>query len=463
MHRTTNNRLSNSKILGGFPQSEASGLSGATWWDGFGDPVLSGYVQEALKNNLELGAATRRVAQLYSRYGVQEAAILPDVDAKGQITRTKVSKGTQFGGFIPLRIESVSAVRAETTWEIDLWGRLRNAKNVAYSDFLSEAFNRRSLLMTLVANVVSTYFDLAAADRELEIAKSTLASREKSMSLAQMRFDQGFTSELDLRQSEALVAAAKVAIPSVSQRIVESENRLSLLLGKSSQSIQRGRLLDDLDYKDAIPTGLPSEVLLHKPDVLAAEFKLRAANYDVGMARAAFFPRVSLTGYFGNDSNYRTSHFFQEKTQVWQLVPSVTLPFLYSARLLDELEAQKMLRDESILNYKQAVLSSMAEVENAISGHTLLKDERTARADEIRVLRRYVELARIGYDGGEINYLDVLDAERNLFNSEVLFARSQGAYLKGCVTLYKALGGGWVNSADSQSITPKSEEKNEAS
>ena len=284
---------------------------------------------------------------------------------------------------------------------------------------------------------------LRELDEELAIAKRTLKTREEGFRIAKARFDAGLTSELDLKQSEAELAATQVTIPSIERQIAQTENALSILLGRNPGAIARGVPVQKLMLVKGVPQGLPSDILTQRPDVVRAEQALIAANAQIGAVRAEYFPKLSLTSFFGYAS-VELSDWVKAPSRKWNVGPNVGFPLFNAGAVGNQVQAAKAVREQAVQGYLKTVQIALQEVEDALIGYRKIGEQRTAKSKEVTVLRRYLELAEASYKEGQTNYLDVLDAQRRLFSAELEFSRLEGAAAKSYITLFKALGGGWV-------------------
>jgi multidrug efflux system outer membrane protein len=334
----------------------------------------------------------------------------------------------------------------DLSFELDLWGRLRRANEAARADLLAGEENRRSVAVTLVADVAQAYFDLLELDRELDIARRTLDSRRESLRIARLRSDNGLTSELDLRRAEAEVASAAAQIPGLERRIAETEHRLSVLLGRNPGPIPRGPLLTDQTALPEVPAGLPSTLLERRPDLRQAEQRLVAANARIGEAKAAYFPQVNLTGAFGVES-IALSDLFTGPARVWQFGPRITIPIFNAGKITNQVRAAEARTEQALVQYQQAVQQAFREVEDALVGHRKVREIRPELEALVEANRRSLRIADLRYRDGLSSYLDVLDAQRQLFVSEIDLARTTRDQLAAVVQLYKALGGGWTPEA----------------
>jgi len=330
----------------------------------------------------------------------------------------------------------------DLTFELDLWGRLRRATEAARADLLASAENTRTVLTTLISDVAQSYFDLLELDREADVDRRTLASRQASLELVRRRFEDGLTNELDVRRAEQELATAAAAVPAVERRMAETGNRLSVLLGRNPGPIPRGGALYAQAPPPEVPAGLPSMLLERRPDIRQAEQQLISANAHIGEAKAAFFPRISLTGMFGLESA-SLSELFTGPARVWQVGPTITFPIFHAGQLSGNLHAAEARRQQALIQYQQTIQQAFRDVEDALVFRAKASEIRTQQEARVQAARRALDIANLRYTNGLGTYLDVLDAQRQLFTAEIDLAGITRDQLTAVVQVYKALGGGW--------------------
>lgn len=424
---------------------QAAALANAAWWESFQDPQLTELIRTALRENQDLLRATAAVEKFFALYGVSRSALFPQTAAEGQYSREESSASTKPAGLN----DPVSFFSADfgLAWELDFWGRIRRSNEAAWADLLSQAAFRRALILSLVSSVATVYVDLRSLDVQLAISRETVKSRQAGLKVIKTRFEGGYVSELDVRQAEADLLQAQIAIPQTEQQIAQSENLLSILIGRNPGPIQRGLPLTQLLQATAVPSGLPADLLQQRPDVAAAEEQLRAANARIGAAVAQYFPNIRLTGAYGFASA-ELSNWIEHPAQFWAFGPSLNLPIFTAGRISNEVEFAEAATREALHNYRQAVLTALREVNDALVGYQNTGSEEQLRVKQVQVLRRYLDLANKRYEEGQTPYLEVLDAERSLYSSQLDLARTQSARLGQMIELYRAMGGGWVAEAD---------------
>jgi multidrug efflux system outer membrane protein len=418
------------------PADEES-LANIDWWNVFEDPALQELIHAALENNHDLRAAYWRIEEARARYGFTRSDLFPSFTYEAGASATDPSD-------TPLptdRVENYFA-GAGVSWEIDLWGRLRRANESAWSELLATEWGRGALTISLVSEVSRLYFVLRDFDARLEIANRTLESRRESTELIRNRVEGGITSELDVRQAEIEEAAAAVAVPSFERSIATTENALSVLLGRSPGPIVRGATLVDQRLPVTPPAGLPSALLERRPDIREAEELLHAQMARIGAAKALRFPQLSLTGFLGFESD-ELSDLADGDADSWSIAGTLIGPIFEFGKNKRRVEVERARTEQAILGYESAVLEALREVEDALVSMRKLREEYDARVMQVESARQAARLSRARYDGGVTSYLEVLDTERSLFDSELNASRTLQEIYGSVVTLYAALGGGW--------------------
>lgn len=424
------------------------------WWRGFNDPALDALVEAALVSNRDLAKAVASVDEARAQLGLARANQLPSLDAQGSSQRQRHSL-EGLNAFTPEnRVQDLHAAGGALSYEVDLWGRYRRATEAARADLLSGMAARDTVRLALVAQVARTYFDLRAFDRQLQIARDTLASREASRDLRKVRYELGLTSELDYRQAIAESESARATVSTLEYNVAASETALGVLTGKSPRDIvaggvQRGLAVDAVPTAPTIPAGLPSELLERRPDIVQAEQQLAAANARIGVAKAAYFPSISLTGLLGYESTALTS-LFTGPAGTWRYAGNVTMPIFDFGRVKAGVEAAEARQRGALAAYEKAVQDAFRETQDALAANRRARGMVEAQNTQVAALRRSLHLARLRYDNGYSSYLEVHDAERGLFSAEVALAAAQRDQLVAMVDIYRALGGGWNGLEDRQ-------------
>ena len=425
--------------------ADPASLADLKWFEVFKDERLQELIRRALAGNYDLRDAVVRVDAARANLGITKADQLPAIAVNSDITTLRNSTGGAFPlpqGFQQRRTFGSLALNF-LSFEVDVWGRLRRATEAARADLLATEENRKAVVTTLVSEVATAYFNLLELDMELTIARRTLATREESLRLIGHREHNGLATVLEIRQGEQLVQAAEREIPAIEQLIEQTENYISLLLGRSPGAITRGRSLTDQEQPPAVPPGLPSALLERRPDIRAAEQTLAAANAIIGVAKAAYFPRISLTGLFGSQSN-QLSGLFTGASGVWQFVPQVTQPLFTGGRIRSNVELATAQEQIALIQYERVIQTAFREVSDALVAHQKVREIRSKQELLVATLQDRSRLSYIRYRGGVDTLLNALDADRDLFDAELGLAQSRRNELLALVQLYRALGGGWL-------------------
>ena len=415
------------------------------WWRAFNDATLTGLVEEALQQNADLSLAAARIAEARAVLRLRDAERYPLLSGQANGARQQGSEETAIpGGGAIYNDFNVSAV---LNYEIDLWGRLARASEAARAQLLAGVASRDAIRLAVAADVASGYFNLRALDQQLAIAERTVQTREGSYRFQESRYRNGAVSQLVFRQAESELAAARAELPALRQQRVLQINALSVLLGRTpreivQQGIPDGRPIDDLPAMPEVPMGLPSALLERRPDIRAAEAQLQAANAQIGIARAAYFPTLSLTGVFGTQSD-ELSNLFNGPAQTWQFAGGLVGPIIDFGRTQANVRAAEARRQQALVNYQQTVRIAFREVLDALESRSATSERLVAQDQQITALRETARLAQRRFDEGYSDYLEVLDAQRSLFTVELSRVTTQQQRLRALVQLYKALGGGW--------------------
>ncbi|TDN57825.1 efflux transporter outer membrane subunit [Paraburkholderia sp. BL10I2N1] len=436
-----------------FTIQETTDTANTAWWEQFQDPVLNDLIAAALADNLDVKVAAARVEEFRGQFVSTRSGLFPQVGANFDASR---QRATEVGATpIPAGVSPVYNLfdaSVSASWEIDLFGRIRRETEAARANLLASEEGRRGTILTLVASVASSYINLRSLDRQLEIAKATVESRADSVHVFTLRFHGGEVSQMELAQSQSEYQAALATIPQLESQIAVQEDALAVLLGRNPEPIVRGRELDAL-AAPTIPAGLPSDLLERRPDVLQAEQNLVAENALIGAARALYFPSISLTGLFGSVST-EFSKLFTGPARVWSFAGSVSLPIFTGGNIAGQVHQAEARQQEALFSYRKAIQVAFQEVADALITLQKSREQLSVQADQVTSLTTYAHLARLRYEGGYTSYIEVLDAERSLFNAQLTYAQTQGAELTSFVSLYKAMGGGWVVKAEEMTQPP---------
>jgi multidrug efflux system outer membrane protein len=428
------------------PTSDPASLADLKWWEIFKDERLQELERTALAQNYDLRDAAARVEAARANLGITRSNQFPNLDASADISTTRFSRN----GASPLPLNFVpsqnrtfgGATLNLLSFELDIWGRLRRATEAARANLLGAEENRKAVMITLVSDVAGAYFSLRELDQQLEISRNTLTTRQESLELIKNRQAGGVATLLDLRQGEQLVYTAAETIPTLQEQIEQTENLLSLLLANNPGGILRGRSLTEQEMPPDVPAGLPSALLERRPDIRAAEQALIAANAEIGVAKAAYFPQISLTGFLGGQGNQLTS-LFSGPSAVWNFTPQVTQPIFTAGRLKSNVRLQEAFRDSALVQYEKAIQTAFTEVSNALIAHQRVRESRIQQELLVAALQDRTRLAYVRYRGGVDTLLNALDADRDLFQAELTLSQIRLSELDSVVQLYKALGGGW--------------------
>ncbi len=439
-------------------KTDERSLADLQWWDLFKDSHLQALIRYAQFENKDVRLAAARVREARAQLGVTGADQYPQINgnASAQRNQTSGAAARQFG--IPGSTQegpTTNQFKAtfDLSFELDLWGKLRRATEAAQAELIEQEWARRTVVLTLVSDIAQAYFELQELDLELEIAKLTSRTREETLELIRLRKMMGQSSTLDIRRAEQEVARAQAVIPDLERQIGQKENQLSILVGRNPDTVIRASGLEDQTFPPDVPAGLPSALLVRRPDIQEAEQRLIAANAQIGVAKAAFFPQISLTGNYGAQS-LEFSDLFVGTSRIWSFGPSITVPIFQAGRNLANLEVAEARHDQAVISYEQAIQQAFREVEDALIGHQKTREIRVVQEELLRVSREARQLAQLEYLNGQANYLDVLDAQRQLFDVEIAFAQTQKNQLLAVVQVYKAIGGGWdVSPASSETST----------
>ncbi|HEY6974524.1 MAG TPA: efflux transporter outer membrane subunit [Nitrospiraceae bacterium] len=420
-------------------EKDLPSLANVPWWELYRDEELQKLIRVALEENKDLKRAVATVDEFAARLLVAKTDFAPQMSVSANAPAFGNTKNVAFPGF-PNPFNYY--VRGDLAWELDIWGRIRRSNEAALGDLLAREDSRRALILQIVGGVAQAYFDLRQFDMQLEIATRTLRAWEDSVRISQARLRQGLINRLDVDQFEAERENAAARIAELKRQMVQKENELSVLLGRNPNQISRGRSLTEQMMPPVVPAGLPSELLQRRPDVVQAEQQLAAATARIGQAKADRFPKLSITGILGVASPQLT-RLVDHDTYFGVAGPSLVGP-LFNAQILGfQQEAAEAQARQAVAQYEQTILVAFREVEDALVGVSTAREQATAQEKQVKALQSALHLANLRYKGGLANYLDVLIAQRNLFDAELSLAATRRLHLVSVVQLYKALGGGW--------------------
>jgi multidrug efflux system outer membrane protein len=417
----------------------APSLGNENWWQVYQDPVLADLIHTALQQNYDVRIAAARVLEAQAQLGITRANQFPSASVGADIFSQQNAKTSN--QFPPYQVNA-GQLNLSVIWNLDFWGKYRRQTEAARAQMLASEWGQRAVISSLVANVATAYFQLRALDSEIEISKRTLGSRQQSLQLTKVLETHGSASDLDVSQSEQLVYTASESIPDLERQIRQQENLLSILLGENPGSISRGQALTEQPVPEAVPAGLPSELLERRPDVRQAEEIIVAANAQIGVAKASFFPSISLTGAGGLESN-ALNRFINAPSQTWFGALSVAQPVFQAGALRSGLRLTRAQYQEAVLAYRQTVQNSLEQVSNALIAYQKDRDFRGQQELLTQAAQRSDQLSLVLYQHGGASYLQVLTNETNYFSAELNLVQAQLNERLSLVQLYQALGGGW--------------------
>ncbi len=420
--------------------STALSIGDEKWWEIFGDPQLQELIRTALKQNYDVRIAAERVMESQAQLGITRSQQFPTLNGSGGYTAQRYPSA-QFGGLGSF-VSHIGQIGLGASWNFDFWGQYRNATKAARAQLLASQWSQREVMDTLILNVATGYFQLRTLDLELEISKRTLASRQESLKLTQTLESGGSTSMLDVRQAEELVSTAAAAIPDIERQIEQEENALQTLLGQNPGSIARGLPIDQQPRMPIVPAGLPSSLIERRPDIRQAEEQLIAANAQIGVAKAQYFPAISLTGQVGTGSNALNT-LFHDSTFAYSYGAAATEPIFDAGRIRNNVRLTEAQKREAVLTYKKTIAQSFQDVSNALVGYQKYREFREQQERLVIASRDAVNLSNMRYKGGYSSYLDVLTNQTTLFSGELTLASAREQEMLSLVQLYNALGGGW--------------------
>ena len=423
-------------------EQDAKDLANSTWWDQFGDPVLADLIATALRENKDLLIASARIDEYAGRYGVARSQLFPQLGVGAAADK---QKNVPSGG-VAKEIYSTYDTLLSASWEIDLWGKIRRQSEAANAQLVATEEGRQGVILSLVASVAGGYTTLRDLDRQLQIATDTANTRAASYQLFKDRYEGGVISLLELSQNKSQYEEALASIPPLEKAIAQQENALSILLGRNPEPIARGRSIDELSVP-AVPQGLPSSLLERRPDLRQAEQTLIAANAQIGAAKAAYYPSISLTGMFGVAST-SLSNLFTDASKIWQYGGAINLPIFTAGQLAGQVQVAQAQQQQALFSYQKAIQNAFREVNDSLIDQDRTRAQLETQRQQVASLQQYADTARLRYDNGYTSYLEVLDAERSLFQAQLQYTQTQQTRLQAMINLYKAMGGGWVAVAD---------------
>ncbi len=425
------------------PANSQASLADRKWFELFQDDTLRQLVTTALEHNFDVQIAAERVLEARAQYGITRANLLPTLDAAGQFTATRSSSVGSFPFIQPGSNLAASYTQAglQFSWELDLWGRVRRLTEAARAQYLASEEARSGVIISLISDVMNTYFALREQDLEIEISRRNRDAAQDNLRLIQLRKDRGAANGLEVHQAEQFLYTTTAQIASIERSIAQDEDALSFLLGNPPGEIARGKGLEQIAAQAELPAGLPAAVLERRPDIRQAEQNLVAANAQIGAARALFFPQVSLTGFLGSQSR-SLADMFTGPARMENFGPGALLP-IFHAGLRSGVQLTEAQQREMLVTYQKTIYTALHEVSDALAAHDRTREQRGEEEKLVGALSESVRLSELRYRGGLDSYLQVLDAERNLFDGQLTLAQLRLLELQSVVQLYRALGGGW--------------------
>ncbi len=421
------------------PATQASSLGNEQWWQLYQDPVLTQLIHTAIAQNYDVRIAAARVLEAQAQVGITRSNQFPSASVGADIYSQQNPK---VSNVFPAYQVNAGELNLSVIWNLDFWGKYRRQTEAARAQLLATEWGQRAVISSLVANVATAYFQLRALDNELEISQRTLASRQESLKLTNFLESHGSNSGLDVSQAEQLVYTASETIPDLERQIQQQENVLSVLLGEDPQSIPRGRALTEQPAPQDVPAGLPSELLERRPDVRQAEEMMVAANAQIGVAKAAFFPSISLTGTGGLESN-ALNQLISKSAESWYGALSVSQPVFEGGALRSNLRLARASYQETDLSYEQTIQNALEQVSNALVASQKDREFREQQDLLTQAAQHTDQLSEVLYNNGGASYLQILTSETNYFSAELNLVQAQLNERLALVQLYQALGGGW--------------------
>jgi multidrug efflux system outer membrane protein len=417
---------------------DAASLGDEKWWAVFQDQALQGLIRTALEQNYDLRIAATRVLQARAQLGITRADQFPSLSAGANITSNRTALSPEFPAFE----ETSGQLTVSASWELDFWGKYRRATEAARADLLASEWGQRAVVNTLIANVAAAYFQLRALDLELEISQQTLSSRKESLKLEQALEQNGSVSLVDVRQAEQLVYTASETIPNAERQIQQEENFIRVLLGENPGEVPRGRKLTEQPHLPTVPVGLPSALLERRPDIQQAEQQLVAANALIGVAKAAYYPDISLTGIGGFQSPALV-RLFSGPAGLWNFGPNVSVPIFTAGKIHANVKLAEAQQQEALLTYQQTIQQAFRSVSDSLIAYQKNREFREQQELLTASAEDAAKLADIRYKAGVTSYLEVLTNDTNRFAAQLALAQAQSNELDALVQVYSALGGGW--------------------
>jgi len=418
-------------------QAQAASYADLPWWQVFQDPQLQDLIRTALKQNYDMQLATERIGAARAQLAITRSSLFPQVQGNGNFAGGN-------GQLFPAK-ENILELTADASFQLDLFGKLRRETQAARAQLLATEDAQRTVMLTLVSDVASDYFTLLQLDLELQITQDTVKTQKDSVKLTSFRLEHGVATKLDVLQAQQVLDTANAQIPDLERQIGQEEDAISILIGNYPQGVPRGRPLAEQGLPPDVPPGLPSSLLERRPDIREAEQTLIAANAEIGVAKASFFPQISLTGSgggaFGRSGLF--SSMISSQNAIWSYGAQVSQPIFTGGALRGNLHLAESQHEQALIAYKQAIQYAFRDVSDALIGYQKFHEVRVRQEQTVGDLTESVRLSVMRYRGGTTTYLEVLDGQRSLFAAELTLAAARGSEYQSLVQLYKSLGGGW--------------------
>jgi multidrug efflux system outer membrane protein len=418
-------------------QAQTASIADLPWWQVFQDPQLQELIRVALKQNYDLELATERINAERAQLAITRSNLFPQVSGDANFTGGREQNFQTYYNFLSLA--------ADATFQLDFFGRLRRATQAARAQLMATEEAQHVVTLTVVSDVASDYFALLQLDLELQITRDTVTTQEGSVKLTSLRLSHGVATKLDVLQAQQVLDTANAQIPDLERQIGQEEDAINILLGNYPAGVTRGRALADQALPPDVPPGLPSSLLERRPDIRQAEQLLVAANAEVGVAKAEFFPQISLTGSagegFGRSSAF--SDLMSSQIGIWSYGAQVSQPIFTGGALRGNLHLAESEREQALISYKEAIQHAFGDASDGLIGYQKLHEVRLRQEQLVDDLAESVRLSNMRYQGGTTTYLEVLDGQRSLYAAELTLAQARGSEYQSLVQLYRALGGGW--------------------
>ncbi|MBM3191035.1 MAG: efflux transporter outer membrane subunit [Chlamydiae bacterium] len=429
------------------------GLASANlgWWQLLGDPILNGYIEEALAKNPDIRTAMYRVDEYVARLGIVKSELYPQLSGQAEGGRGKISTTLQPVTPGIASISDAYLLLLNASFELDIWGKIRSAAADAKAKLLAQIQNRRTVILTLVSAVASSYINLRRLDQQLYIARETYALRKEAYYLASIRYDLGLTSRLQVDQAQSEVESVQVQVERFELEVRLTEDLLAILLGRPPCDLQRGKALTELAMPAKVPVFSPADLLNQRPDILSTEQMLIAANANIGVARARFFPDISLVALVGTESSV-FSMLFDKPSSVWQYGANLLQEIFTGGRLTSGLKLAKAEKMQMLYEYESTILKAFKEVNDALISHQKTLEIALVQKERVMTTSDYLHLSTLRYNEGQIDYLTFMDAERQLFNAQIEALAAIGDSFDALISIYKSLGGGWAVQVDQEAL-----------